>query len=454
MLKETSVSRVPPHNSEMEQAVLACLMIEDRTFDKVMGILLPEDFYSRNNGIIFETIFKLFSSGEPHDLPLVIATLKAAGRLEQIGGADYLISLTDIVPNAANIKQYANQVKSKARLRDLISAATEIHELAYEFDQDSTRDVMNALNEAGEKIFELAKEGSHKDPEPLFSLTGKVYDRLQKLYLNNDEMTGVPSGFYDLDKITNGFQPSSLIILGGRTSMGKTAFALNIAQNAAAAKKHVVIFSLEMESSYLMQRLISMEAEINSKKLQNGRLNKDEWERLAEVSDTLAEMSIYIDDTTRISVMEIGAKCRRMKAAKDRGFGLDLVIVDYLQMMDVKNIENREQQIASISRGLKNLAKDLGVPIIALSQLSRGVESRKGNQPQLSDLRESGAIEQDADLVMFVHREDYYNQDTADKGIAEIRVLKHRNGPTGIVKLGFQSEFTKFRNLDRATFPR
>jgi replicative DNA helicase len=444
------VNRVPPHTEEFEQAVLACLMIEAQTFDKVAGTIHKEDFYNGNNKIIFETIDRLYNAGQPYDLAMVNSALKAAGLLEQAGGIGYLISLTNIVPNAANIKEYAKHVENKAKLRKLICAATEIHELVYEFDKDITLNTDNALDEAGHKIFELAKEVSHKDPLPLSDLILEVNKRLDELYNRDEEMTGVPSGFIDLDKITNGFQPGALVIVGGRPGMGKTAFALNIAQNAASAKKRVAIFSLEMTSSQLAQRLISMESEISSHRLMSGRLTDSDWECLPHVYNMLSELPIYIDDTSNISVMEIRAKCRRMSAKKEQG--LDLVVVDYLQLMEDKSIESREQQISSISRNLKSLAKDLNVPVIALSQLNRKTTDRPQKRPQLSDLRESGAIEQDADLVIFVHREDYYKNDKDESvqkdGIAEIIVAKNRNGPIMPVYLSFQGELTKFRDCE------
>ena len=459
--KAAHVNRVPPHNDEAEQAVLACLMIEEQTFERIADIISPEDFYNRNNRIIFETILKLYSAGNAYDLTLVRAALNDAGLLEQTGGVAYLVSLCDIIPNAANIRLYATHAKNKAKLRKLITAATDIHELVYEYDRDITRNVDDILDEAGQKIFDLTKDASHKDIQPLTGLLLEANRRLEELAKRGEEVTGVPSGFFDLDKVTNGFQPGALVIVGGRTSMGKTAFALSIAQNAASAGKRVAIFSIEMTSNQLVQRLISMESEIPGWKLGTGKLSQTDWEYLPNVYQKLSEMPIYIDDTSSLSVMEIRSKCRRMAARRDQG--LDLVIVDYLQLMEEKNIrfENRVQEVSSISRNLKGLARELDVPIIALSQLSRKPTDRPNKEPQLSDLRESGAIEQDADLVLFVHREDYYKdkksdktpQNTSDSGIAEIIVAKNRNGPMKKIFLGFQGDLTKFRNLDKQAFP-
>ena len=431
--------------------MLACLMIEEQTFERITGVISPEDFYNRNNGIIFETVIKLYNAGKAYDLTMINAALNDAGLLEQVGGIAYLIKLTEIIPNAANISLYANHIKSKARLRKLIAAATEIHELAYEYDRDIACEVDDALDKSGQKIFELAKDASHKDPQPLSNLVMEANKRLVDLYNRNEELTGVPSGFIDLDRITNGFQSGSLVIVGGRPGMGKTAFALNIAQNAAASKKRVAIFSIEMTSAQLVQRFISMEAEVPSWRLMTGRMRDTDWEVLPTAYNRLSEMAVYIDDSSSISVMEIRSKCRRMAGKKDQG--LDLVIVDYLQLMEEKSIEHREQQISSISRNLKSLAKDLDVPVVALSQLSRKPTDRTHKRPQLSDLRESGAIEQDADLVLFIHREDYYKDEeikdnTGDKGVAEIIVSKNRNGPTNTIKLNFDRELTKFNNHD------
>jgi replicative DNA helicase len=423
-------------------------MIEDRTYDKIMAIVTPDDFYDRRNGIIFNAIEKLNQSDQPYDLTMVASALSSEGTLGQVGGIDYLAELTHIIPNAANIGRYADIVKSKSKLRELSSTATKIHELVYEVDADITRDATSAIDESGQMIMELAKDGSHRDPWPLSKLMDVVYKELEELYTRDDEMTGVPTGFYDLDKLTNGLQPGNLVILAGRPAMGKTSFALNIAQNAATRGKTVAVFSLEMSSNQLVQRMISYEAEVQGQKLQNGSFSADDWQRLAAVGDNLAKMKIFIDDTSSIPVMEIRGKCRRLHANKDHG--LDLIIIDYLQLMDNKRIDNREQQISDISRNLKGLAKELNLPVIALSQLNRSVEQRSEKRPMPSDLRESGAIEQDADLILFIYRDEVYHENTTDKGIAEIIVAKHRAGPTGTVRLAFQKEFTKFRNLDKA----
>ena len=432
--------------------MLACLMIEDRTYDKIAGIITPEDFYDKRNGIIFNAVMKLNETSKPYDLTMVASALSSSGSIGQIGGLDYLADLTHIIPNAANIERYAQNVKSKSKLRALSHTATKIQELVYDADTDITRDAESAIDESGQMIMELSKDSSHKDPKPLSFLMVETYERLEALYSRGDEMTGLATGFVDLDHMTNGLQPSSLVIIAGRPAMGKTSFAINIAQNAAEKGKTIAVFSLEMSSTQLVQRMISFEAEIPGQKLSSGNFDPSDWERLAAIGDSLSKKKIYIDDTSSIPIMEIRAKRRRMASNKDTG--LDLIIIDYLQLMENKRVEKREEQIADISRNLKGLAKELNIPVIALSQLNRAVESRSDKRPLPSDLRESGAIEQDADLILFIYRDEVYHENTPDKGIAEIIVAKHRTGPTGVVRLAFQKEFTRFRNLDKGSLYR
>lgn len=441
-------TRQPPHDMEAERAVLACLMLEDNTYDKLMGVIDVNDFYSPNNGLIFAAVKSLFEAGEPYDLTMVAAVLRSAGNLERVGGVDYLTSLVMDIPNAAHVQRYANIVKNKSKLRELIRAATSINEIAYDYDQNSTLDSVDAIDQSGQLVLNLAKDGSHKDPQPVANLIGGVYDEIKRLYEVGGDMTGVTSGFMDLDKVTNGLQPGSLVIVAGRPAMGKSSLALNMAQHAASAGKSVVFFSLEMSSTQLMQRVLSFESGVPSTKIQSGKLNDTDWQNLASVGDRLSKMKIFMDDTSSISVMEIRSKCRRLSSNKE--CGLDLIIIDYLQLMENKNIQSREQQISDISRNLKGLAKELNVPVIALSQLNRSLEARSNKRPMPSDLRESGAIEQDADMILFIYRDEVYNIDTPEKGIAEIIIGKHRAGPTGTIKLGFVSELTKFVNLDRS----
>lgn len=446
--KKEQVLRTPPFNNEAEQALLACLLIEDSSFDKIFGTLEAADFYVPNNGIIFNCIKKLHESGEPYDITFVSSALRAEGKFEQIGGMEYLMGLTYIIPNASNIGYYAQQIKDKAKLRELYNTATNIQELVYEYDQDITRDATEALDESGQMIFELAKEGSARDPQPMEKIVTEVFEDMEERFKSEDKNFGIQTGFYDLDGMINGLQPGALAIIAARPGMGKTSFALNIAQNAALKGKTVAIFSLEMTSSQLVQRIISAEAEVSSRDIQNGSLKTDDWQKLANVADIVSKMNIFIDDTSSIPVMEIRSKCRRLKSNKE--CGLDMIIIDYLQLMENKRIESREQQIADISRNLKNLAKELEIPVIALSQLNRQLESRSDKRPMMSDIRESGAIEQDADLIMFIYRDEYYNKESTQRNIAEIIIGKNRNGPTGNVKLLFMGEFTKFKNPDRA----
>ncbi|MDR2870164.1 MAG: replicative DNA helicase [Deferribacteraceae bacterium] len=443
--------RIPPHNEEAEQAVLASLMIEADAYDKIVGIITANDFYNKSNGIIFSAITSMYNSLKPYDLTSILGHLRSEGTLERIGGLEYVMNLTFIIPNAANLAKYANQVKEKAKLRELIDISTNINDVAYEYDRDTSLDVDEAVDKSGQMIMDLAREGSHRDPKLLPTLIAPMYQELERLGREGADVTGLPTGFIDLDAKINGLQRGSLIIIAGRPGMGKTSFALNMAQNVARdMKKTVAVFSLEMTTAQLVQRIISAEAEVSQYNIQTGKLSQDDWARLAATGNVLDGMNIFLDDTSNISAMEIRAKCRRLKVNK--AHGLDLVIIDYLQLMENNRIEQREQQIADISRNLKGLAKDLDIPVIALAQLNRSVETRQDKHPMLSDLRESGAIEQDADQILFIYREEYYNQDTAKRGIAEVVVAKNRSGSTGSVALGFVGTLTKFRNLDKGQF--
>lgn len=442
----TVKAKIPPHNLEAEQVVLASLMIEDGCFDRISGKLEAADFYSRQNKTVFTTIEKLHEAGDVYDAMMVASALRDSSELERVGGVEHLAQLTRIIPNASNIERHASTIKDKAKLRQLQKTAGRIYELAESYDSDITLDPADAVGEAGQMVFELAKESSNKDPKHINRLIGPAFTTIEERCKSGASTAGTPCGFIDLDKMINGLQHGSLIIIAGRPGMGKTAFALNIAQNVCKMEKTAAVFSLEMTTAQLVMRIISAEAEVSQKSIQNGQLNQTEWEQLAQAAETLTGLNLYIDDTSNISVMEIRSKCRRMKASPE---GLDLIIIDYLQLMENKRIEHREQQIADISRNLKALAKELEVPVIALSQLNRSVEARTDKTPMMSDLRESGAIEQDADQIIFIYRDDYYNADTAKKGIAEAIVSKNRNGGTGTAQLRFVAHLTKFRNLDR-----
>ncbi len=434
--------KLPPQNVEAEQCVLGGILIEAGALLKVIEILRPEDFYKEAHGIIYSAILNLFDRNEPQDLVTVHNELKRSGQLEKVGGALYLAELTETVPVASNIEYYARLVRDKAILRRLIEKSSDIASLCYE----EAQDVDDILEYAESAIFEVSqakiKQSFHKINDILKDSIKKVQD----LYEKKELITGVPSGFTELDKLTAGFQPSDLIIIAGRPSMGKTAFALNIAQHAAVDNGiPTAIFSLEMSKEQLALRMLCSEAMVDSNKVRTGFLSKEDWPRLITAAGNLSEAPLFIDDTPALSVLEMRAKARRLKSDQNIG----LVIVDYLQLMQGKNAERREQEISEISRSLKAMAKELNVPVIALSQLNRKVEDRPNKRPQMSDLRESGAIEQDADVIAFIYRDEVYNRDENNprRGKAEIIVAKQRNGPTGTVLLAFVGKYSTFGNL-------
>lgn len=436
--------RTPPHEISAEQAVLAAILIDDKSIDKVLPILNPNDFYHPSNKHIYTHLLKLHNDNKPLDIVTLSASLNETGEMNKAGGLEYVSSLVSILPNASNIIHYAEIVKDKSLLRHLIEESSDISEKAYSF----SGNVSELIDEAEKKIFSLAEYKVKKDIYAISDMIEDTIEKLEKLFNNKEQITGVPTGFIDLDKITNGMQNSDLVIIAGRPAMGKTAFALNIALNAARkANSSVAIFSLEMSSQQLVQRLLSSEARIDASKLRSGKLYKEDWDNLTTASSELNELKLFIDDTPAINVTELRAKCRRLK----RESGLDMVIIDYLQLMSGGKSDNREQQISEISRSLKALAKELDIPVLALSQLNRSVEGRNDKRPMPSDLRESGAIEQDADIIIFLYRDEVYHKDSNDKGIAEIIIAKHRHGPTGVVRLTFIKEFTRFENMDYST---
>lgn len=437
------LEKMPPYNLEAEQAVLGSMMIDKEAVYIALEVLQPEDFYKEAHQILFATIVGLEAKGEPVDMVTLTEELHRLNEVEKVGGIGYVAEVANVVPTAANARHYAEIVVEKSILRKLIRVSTNIANRCYE-DQEDTREL---LDNAEKMILEIADERNFSGLVPLKKVLGETLEKIEYMSAHKGNITGIPSFFADLDSMTSGWQPSDLIILAARPSMGKTSFGLNIAQNAALkAKKPVAVFSLEMSKEQLVQRIMSSEAMIDQHKLRTGRLMDEEWVRLTKASQPLSMAELYIDDTPAISVLELRAKARRLKAEK----GLSLIIIDYLQLMQGgKRSENRQQEISEISRSLKALARELDVPIIALSQLSRAVEQSTDKRPALSHLRESGALEQDADLVMFIYREDYYNPESEKPGIAEIIIAKHRNGPTGSVELGFIKEFTKFVNIDR-----
>ncbi len=437
------IGRIPPHSIEAEQSVLGAMILNKEAINTAVEIIRPEDFYKEANKEIFEAIIGLFNKNEPVDLITLSEELKRRGTLENIGGVTYLADLSSGVATTANTKYYCKIVEEKAILRRLIKSCDEVILKSYEDSEE-----VNAIIEKAEKsIFDIT-QGRHREGfAPLNEVLLSSFSKIEERAASEDALTGITTGFIDLDHKLSGLQKSDLVLLAARPSMGKTAFALNLASNAALkGGAKVAIFSLEMSKEQLVQRMISATAHVDLQKIISGRLSEDEWLQIINSMGPLSQADIFIDDTAGISLMEMKAKSRRLKIEK----GLDLVLIDYLQLMQSESRhESRQQEISAISRGLKALAKELECPVVALSQLSRAPELRSDHRPILSDLRESGAIEQDADVVLFLYRDEYYNQDTEKKNIGEVIIAKHRNGPTGSIELVFKKEFTKFVNMAR-----
>jgi replicative DNA helicase len=443
---DSSLHKVPPQNLEAEQSVLGGILLDNLALNTVLELLETDDFYSEAHRKIFSAIIELSNRNEPCDLITLSNILKIQKRIEKVGGTAYLASLVDNVSSAVNIAYYAKIIKEKSILRRLIGTATEILNKSY----DAGMDIDSVLDEAEHAIFEISENKIRPSFHPIREIIKDSFKTIERLYAKKELVTGVATGFDKIDDLTSGLQNSDLIIIAGRPSMGKTAFALNIAQFAALETGvPVAIFSLEMAKEQLATRMLASEARVDSQRLRKGFLGETDWPKLTTAAGRLSEAPIYIDDTPAITVIEMKAKSRRLKAEA----GLGLVILDYLQLMRGGAFkDSREQEISEISRSLKALAKELSVPVIALSQLNRKVEDRTSRRPQMADLRESGAIEQDADLIAFIYRDEVYNRsdDNPDKGIAEIIIGKQRNGPTGTVKLAFQEKYTRFENLARA----
>ena len=438
------LGKIPPHDLEAEQAVLGSMLTDKDAVISAIETLKVDSFYRDDNKVIYDAILNLYNRLEPIDIITVKDELTSLGKFEQVGGLEYLASLPDKVPTTANVDKYINIVEEKAALRNLIKTANEIIELGY----DPTEEVDNIMESAEKKIFNIMQDKNQKGYTPIKDVLVESFTQLEELYNRKQHITGVPTGFVELDYKTAGLHPSDLILIAARPAMGKSAFALNIATNAAVkAKTPVVIFSLEMSKEQMVNRILCSEAMVDSNKVRTGKVDEEDWVKLASTIGPLSEAEIYIDDTPGISVMEIRAKCRKLKLEKNIG----LVVVDYLQLVQGSNkrVGSREQEISEISRSLKILAKEIGVPVIALSQLSRAVEQRPDHRPMLSDLRESGAIEQDADIVMFLYRDDYYNQESEKKDIAEVTIAKHRSGSTGTVELLWLGNYTKFVSLEK-----
>jgi replicative DNA helicase len=442
---DDNLHKIPPQNLEAESSVLGGILLENDAINVVLELLRPEDFYRESHRKIFRAMIELSDRSEPADVITLSECLKGRSELEAVGGTAYLVSLADFVPTAANIAYYARIVREKGILRSLITCATAIATRGYE----EQGNVEEFLDSAEKVIFDISEK---KIKASFVSVGEMIKDTLrtvEKLYERKEMITGVSTGYEDLDKITAGLQPADLIIVAGRPGMGKTAFALNVAAHAAFNGTGAAIFSLEMAKEQLVLRMLCSEARVNSSKVRSGYLGERDFPLLAKAAGKLHDAPIYIDDTPAISVLELRAKARRL--VRDRSKKIGLVVVDYLQLMrGMGGASNREQEISEISRSLKALAKELNVPIIALSQLNRKVEDRTGRKPQMSDLRESGAIEQDADVIMFIYREELYDKNNDDlKGKAEVIVEKQRNGPTGIVTLTFLGEFTRFENYSQ-----
>ena len=436
------IDRVPPHNNEAEQSVIGAIFLEPLALITAAEVLVPEDFYRMAHQKIFNTMLVLSDKGQAIDVVTVTEELSAKKELEDVGGISYLTEIANSVPTAANIVHYSNIVEEKALLRRLIRVATTIVEDGYTREDE----VEALLSEAEKNMMEVSNRKNAGDFKHIKDVLVETYDNIELLHTQTGDVTGISSGFTDLDKITAGFQRNDLIIVAARPSVGKTAFALNVAQNAATSGENVAIFSLEMGADQLVMRMLCAEGNIDAQVMRTGALEAEDWRKLTMAMGSLSNTGIYIDDSSGIRVNEIRSKCRRLK----QEHGLDMVIIDYMQLISGsgKPGENREQEVSDISRSLKGLARELEIPVIALSQLSRGVEQREDKRPMLSDLRESGSIEQDADIVSFLYREDYYDKETENENMIEIIIAKQRNGPTGTVTLAFAKEFNKFLNID------
>ncbi|NJL40202.1 MAG: replicative DNA helicase [Leptolyngbyaceae cyanobacterium SM1_4_3] len=433
--------RLPPQNIDAEEAILGGVLLDPEAISRVSELLRPEAFYISAHQEIYRAALALQGQGRPTDLMSVTSWLYDHGLLDKIGGQSRLAQLVDRTISAINIDQYAQLVTDKYLRRKLIQAGGEVAQLGYETDTPLEK----VLDQSEQKIFGITQSRPQQSLVATADILTSTFSDIESRSLGM-VLPGIPCGFYDLDAMTQGFQRSDLIIAAGRPSMGKTSFVLNIARNIAAFHKlPVAVFSLEMSKEQLVYRLLSSEVEIESGRLRAGRISQNEWEPLGHAISALSQLPVFIDDTPNISVTEMRSKARRLQA--EQGGALGLVLIDYLQLMEGSGSENRVQELSRVTRALKGLARELSVPVIALSQLSRGVESRTNKRPMMSDLRESGSIEQDADLIIMLYRDEYYNPDTPDRGIAEIIITKHRNGPVGTVKLLFEPQFTRFRNL-------
>jgi replicative DNA helicase len=440
------MDRVPPQNQEAEVSVLGSILLDKEAIVRVADILIPDDFYNDAYRLIFGQMIWLYEHHQPIDVVTLTNRLEEKNYLKEIGGATLISQLANSVPSAAHVVNYAKIVSDKAILRRLITTANEVSNMAY----DESDNPSEILDKAEQKIFEVSEKHLKENFIPLKSVLTESFDRIDELHKDKDKLRGVPTGFKNLDNLLAGLQPSDLIIIAGRPSVGKTAFALNIAHNVAIGSQvPTAIFSLEMSKEQLVDRLLAAEAGIDSWKLRTGNLDDNDFLKINHAYGSLSEAPLFIDDSSIINVLEMRTKARRLQAEH----GLGLIIIDYLQLMSGNNPDNRVQEVSAISRSLKGLARELNVPVIALSQLSRAVESRPSKIPMLSDLRESGSIEQDADVVMFVYREEVYDEDTERKGITDILIRKHRNGPIGQAELYFRKDTQKLTSVEKSRTP-
>ncbi len=441
---QTEALKVPPHSIDAEQSVIGALMLDNATWDQVGDLISEADFYRHGHRLIFQAIERMADAGHPFDVVTLSEQLGERGELEDVGGLAYLGEVAKNTPSAANIKAYAGIVRERAVLRSLIQVGSAIADTAYNPEGRKTEEL---LDHAEKLVFEIAEKGARNRGgfTPIKDLLVDAVDRIDTLFQQDSAITGVATGFSDLDELTSGLQRSDLIIVAGRPSMGKTSFAMNMAEHAAIRDKvSVAVFSMEMPGEQLAMRLMSSLGRIDQHKVRTGKLGDDDWPRLTSAVGLLAEAPVFIDDTPALNPTELRARARRLKREHDLG----LIVIDYLQLMQVPGGgENRATEISEISRGLKALAKELNVPVIALSQLNRGLEQRPNKRPVMSDLRESGAIEQDADVIVFIYRDEVYNDESPDKGTAEIIVAKQRNGPIGTVRMTFLGQYTRFESF-------
>lgn len=438
---EASAMRSLPQSTEAEQSVIGSMIIDKTAIAQVLERLKEEDFYRDGHKILYKAIKEMFQKDMAVDLLTILEYLKSTDMLEKTGGVTYISELSASVPTTANLSAYIKIVEEKSLLRKLIKSSTKIIEESY----NGQDDVEKVLDAAQKKIFDIAEKKNSGDYEALSSVLERGFLEIERLFNNRGEITGVSSGIKDLDEKTSGFQKGEMVLIAARPSMGKTTFALNIAETAALRHgKSVVIFSLEMPREQLAYKLLCSEASVDMLKLRTGNLDDEDWERIAKATGPLSKAKIYIDDTAGLSVMEMRSKCRKIKMEH----GIDMILIDYLQLMSGSNTESRQQEVSEISRSIKALAKEMECPVIALSQLSRAPEQRADHRPMLSDLRESGSIEQDADVVMFLYRDEYYNKESEDRGTAECIIAKQRNGPVGTVKMAWIGAHSKFADLD------